>query len=111
MHERGTKTTPVFYLLMEIPLDHYFQIWSPFYQERRPNLIPFYSFQNWFLSIAVSSRCQVRSEKAKKGQALTLITAATSTHLPQPVSTDLTIKPDLVLTNPKGKDWVRIWLM
>ena len=33
-----------------------------------------------------------------------LILATTSVYLPKPVSTDLTIKPDLVLTNPIGKD-------
>ena len=37
----------------------------------------------------------------------TLITATTSVHLPKSVSTDLTIKSDLVLTNPVGKDGVR----
>ena len=32
MREHGTKTTPVFYLLMEKPLGRYFQVWSPYYQ-------------------------------------------------------------------------------
>ena len=32
-----------------------------------------------------------------------------SIHLPKPVSTDLTIKSDLVLTNPIGKDGVQGW--
>ena len=32
------------------------------------------------------------------------MTTTTSVHLPKPVLTDLTIKPDSVLTNPKGKD-------
>ena len=45
---------------------------------------------------------KVRSEKAKAKS--TLITATTSIHLSKPVSTDLTIKWDLVLTNPIGKD-------
>ena len=40
-----------------------------------------------------------------------LNTATTSVHLPKPVSTDLTIKPDSVLTNPIGKDGVRSWSM
>ena len=31
------------------------------------------------------------------------MTAITSIHLPKPVSTDLTIKSDLFLTNPIGK--------
>ena len=38
--------------------------------------------------------------KPKKEKASILITATTSVHLPKPVSTDLTIKPDSVLTNP-----------
>ena len=49
--------------------------------------------------------------KPKKGQASTLITAATSVPLPKPVSTDLAIKPDSVLTNTIGKDGVRDWWM
>ena len=31
------------------------------------------------------------------------MTAITSIHLPKPVSTDLTLKSDLFLTNPIGK--------
>ena len=42
--------------------------------------------------------------KSQKRISITLITATTSFHLPKPVSTDLTIKPDSVLTNPIGKD-------
>ena len=96
------KLPRYFYLLMEKPLGRYFQVRSPYYQAAQCNqktLIP------------VSSRRQVRSEKAKKGQASTLITATTSVHLPKPVSTDLTIKPDSVLTNPIGKDGVQSWSM
>ena len=40
-----------------------------------------------------------------------LITATTSIHLPNPVSTDVTIKSDSVLTNPKGKDKLQGWLV
>ena len=47
-------------------------------------------------------RSGLRKQKKKKGQASTLILATTSTHLPKPVSTDLTIKSDSVLTNPLG---------
>ena len=54
---------------------------------------------------------QVRSGKAIKRISITLITATTSVHLPKPVSTDLTIKPDSVLTNPTGKDGVQSWSM
>ena len=39
----------------------------------------------------------------------TLITTTTIIHLPKPVSTDLTIKSDLVLTNPIGRDGVQGW--
>ena len=45
--------------------------------------------------------------EAKKGWASTLIAATTSVHLPKPVSTDLTIKPDSVLTNPIYKSDVK----
>ena len=48
-------------------------------------------------------------ESQKKGLASTLITATTSVHLPKPASTDLTIKPDSLLTNPIGKDGLRSW--
>ena len=37
------------------------------------------------------------------------MTATTSVHLPKPVSTDLTINPDSVLTNPIGKDGMQGW--
>ena len=59
----------------------------------------------------VSSRWQVRSEKAKKWEASTLTPAIISVHLPKPFSTDLTIKPDSVLTNLIRKDGVQSWLM
>ena len=52
------KLPRYFYLLMEKPLGRYFLVWSPYYQAAQCNqktLIP------------VSSRQQVRSEKAKKG--------------------------------------------
>ena len=39
----------------------------------------------------------------------TIFTATTSVHLPKPVSTDLTINLDSVLTNPIGKDGVPSW--
>ena len=44
--------------------------------------------------------------ESQKRISITLITATTSVHLPKPVSTDLTIKSDSVLTNPIGKDGV-----
>ena len=49
--------------------------------------------------------------ESQKRISITLITATTSVHLPKPVSTDLTIKPDSVLTNPIGKDGVQSWSM
>ena len=44
-----------------------------------------------------------------KEKASTLITATTSIYLPKPVSTNLTINSDSVITNPIGKDGVRGW--
>ena len=46
-----------FYLLMEKPLVYYFHVWPPYYQAAQCNQKT---------PILVSSRCQVRSEKAKK---------------------------------------------
>ena len=86
-----------FYLLIEKPLGRYFQVRSPYYQAAQYNqktLIP------------ISSRWQVRSEKAKKGSASPLTTATTSVHLSKPVSTDLTIKPHSVLTRQTLLDWI-----
>ena len=51
------KLPRYFYLLMEKPLDHYFQVQSPYYQAAQ---------YNQKTPIPVSSRGQVRSEKAKK---------------------------------------------
>ena len=42
--------------------------------------------------------------ESQKRISITLITATTSVHLPKPVSSNLTIKPDSVLTNPIRKD-------
>ena len=96
------KLPRYFYLLMEKPLGRYFQVRSSYYQAAQCNQKT---------PIPVSLWWQVRSEKAKKGEASTLITATTYIHLPKPVSTALTIKPDSVLTNPTGKDGVRSWSM
>ena len=51
------KLPRYFYLLMEKPLGGYFQLWSPYYQAAQCNQKT---------NIPVSSRWQVRSEKAKK---------------------------------------------
>ena len=96
------KLPQYFYLLMEKPLGCYFQVWSPYFQVAQCNQKT---------SIPIFSRWQVRSEKAKKGWALTLITPTTSVHLPELVSTDVTIKPDSVLTNAIGKGGVWSWSM
>ena len=96
------KLTQYFYLLMGKPLGCYFEVQSPYNHTAQCNQKT---------PIPVSSRWQVRSEGAKKGEASTVITATTSVHLLKPVSTDLAVKPDSVSTNPKGKDWVRSWCM
>ena len=91
-----------FYLLMEKPLRRYFQVQSLYYQVaqcHQKKLIP------------VSSRWQVRCEKAKKGLVSILPPVIINIHLTKPVSTDLTLKPDSVLVNPIEKDGVRSWSM
>ena len=96
------KLPQYFYSLMEKPLGRYFQVRSSCYRAAQ---------RNQKAPIPVSLRWQVRSEKAKEGEASTLITATTYIHLPKPVLTDLTIKPDSVLTNPTGKDGAKSWSM
>ena len=102
MRKHGTKTTPVF-----LPADG----------EASWPLLP--------SSVSLLSRGTVQPEntyscilkvtgqvwESQKRISITLITATTSVHLPKPVSTDLTIKPDSVLTNPVGKDGVQSWWM
>ena len=81
-----------FYLLNGKPLGHYFQVPSPYYEAaqcKQKTPIPV-------------SRRQVRSEKGNPiGNSGVL-----SIHLPKPVSIDLIIKPDSVLTNPIGNSGV-----
>ena len=95
MREHSIKTPPVF-LLADGEAS-----WSLL-----PSLSPYYQAAqcNQKTPIPISSRQHVRSEKAKKRYASTLITATNSVYLPKPVSMDLTIKPYSVLTNPIGKD-------
>ena len=90
-------STLYFYQLMEKPLGCYFQVRSPYCQV---------ALCNQKTTIHVSLRRQVTSEKSKKRQVSTLTTASTSVCLPEPVSTNLTIKLDSILTNPIGKDGV-----
>ena len=91
-----------FYLLMEKSLGHYFQVRSPYYQVAQCN-------QKTPIPVILKVTGQVW--KSQKRISITLITATTSVHLPKPVSTDLTIKSDSVLTNPIEKDGVRSWSM
>ena len=58
MREHSTKTTLVFLPADEETSGRYFQVWSPYCQAAQCNQKT---------SIPVSSRCQVRSEKAKEG--------------------------------------------
>ena len=98
---KALKLPWYFYLLMEKPLGRYFQGRSPYYHAAQCNQIT---------PIPVSSGDRSGLGKQKR-ISITLITADTSVHLPKPVSTDLTIKPDSVLTNPIEKDGVRSWSM
>ena len=79
MHEHGTKATPGF-LTADV------------------SLLPGSTVQP---ENTYSQILKVWSEKAKKGQTSTVITVTASVHLPKPLSTDLTMKPESVLTNPK----------
>ena len=45
-------------------------------------------------------------QEDRSGLRKPLITATSSVYVPKPVSTDLTIKPDSVLTNPMRKGGV-----
>ena len=84
------KLLQYFYLLIEKPLGRYFHVRSPYYWMAQCN---------HKTPIPISSRWLLRSEKAKKRIS---INAKHSVHLPNPVSTDLTIKPDSVSSNPIG---------
>ena len=102
MHEHGTKTAPVF-----LPADGEASWLLP------PSSISLLSGntlqpENTYSCILKGTGQVWESQKKIR---ITLVTATTSVHLPKPVSTDLTIKPDSVLTNPIGKDGVRSWSM
>ena len=102
MREHGTKTTPVF-----LPADGEAS-WLLL-----PSSVSLLSGgtgqpENTY-SCILKVTGQVR--ESQKRISITQITGTTSVHLPKSVSTDLTIKPDLVLTNPIGKDRVRSWSM
>ena len=102
MREHGTKTTLVF-----LPADGKASC------SLLPSSVSLLSGgtvqpENTYSCILKVTGCVWESQKTIS---ITLITATTSVHLPEPVSTDLTIKPDSVLTNPVGKDGVQSWLM
>ena len=94
MHEHGTNTTPVF-----LPAD----------REASWLLLPS------LVSLLSGGTVQPENTYSRilkvTGQVWESQKATTSVHLPKPVSTDLTIKPDSVLTNPIGKDGVQSWSM
>ena len=98
MHEHGTKTTPVV-----LPADGEASCLLP------PSSVSLLSGNTVQPENTYSCILQVTGQvwESQKWISITLITATTSVHLPKPVSTDLTIKPDSVLTNPLGKDGVQ----
>ena len=98
--EHGTKTTPVF-----LPADGEAS-WSLL-----PSSVSLLSDSTVQPENTYSCILKVTGQvwESQKRISNTLITATTSVHLPKPVSTDLTIKPDSVLTNPVGKDGVQSW--
>ena len=83
---------------MEKPLGCYFQVRPPHYQAEQCNQKkPTYS-------------CvfKVTDQVRESGKKISINTghSYTSVHFPKPVSTDLKLKSDSVLTNPIGKDVV-----
>ena len=98
MHEHGTKTTPVF-----LPVDGEAS-WSLL-----PSLVSLLSGGTVQPENTYSCILKVTGQvwESQKRTSITLITATSSVHLPKPISTNLTIKPDSVLTNPIEKDGVR----
>ena len=86
------KLPRYFYMLMEKPPGCYFQVQSPYYQAAQCNQKT---------PILVSSKWQVRSEKAKKR----IITATTGVHLAKPVSTNILMKARFSCNQPYRKRW------
>ena len=98
--QHGTKTTPVF-----LSVDgEAFWLLLP----SSVSLLPCGTVQpeNAYSCIL---KVIVMSEKARKGQASTLITVITSVHLPKTVSTNVALYS--VLTNTIGNDEVPGWSM
>ena len=102
MREHGTKTTPVF-----LSADGEAS-WSLF-----PSSVSLLSGGTVQPENTYSCILKVSGQvwESQKRISITLITATARVHLPKPVSTDLTIKPDSVLSNPIGKDGVQSWSM
>ena len=97
MHEYGTKTTPVF-----LPAD------GEAFWLLLLSLVSLLSGGTVQPENTYSRILKVTGQvwESQKRISITLITATTNIQLPKPVSTDITIKPDSVLTNPIGKDGV-----
>ena len=100
MCEYGTKTTPVF-----LPADGEAS-WLLL-----PSLVSLLSGGTVQPENTYSCILKVTGQVRESQKRISINTATTSIHLPKPVSADLTIKPDSVLTNPIGKDGVQSWLM
>ena len=94
MREHGTKTTQIF-----LPADGVASWALP------PSLVSLLSGGTVQPENTYSCILKVTGQvwESQKRISITLITATTSVHLPKPVSPDLTIKPDSVLTSPIGK--------
>ena len=99
MHEHGTKTktTPLF-----LPADGEAS-WSLL-----PSSVSLLSGSTVQPENTYSRIFEVTGQvwESQKKISITLIADTTSVNFPKQVSTDLTIKPDSVLTNPVGKDGV-----
>ena len=102
MRENGTKTIPVF-----LHADGEAS-WSLL-----PSLVSLLSGGTVQPENIYSRILKVKGQvwENHKRISITLITVTASAHLPKPDSTNLTIKPDSVLTNPIGKDGARSWSM
>ena len=106
MQDMALKLSLYFYLLKEKHIGCYFQVWSPNYQGAQCS--PLFLYQ-LFLYPQGDMPGLRKPHKKTPRKASALITATTNIHLPKPVSIDPTIKSDLVLIYPIGKDRVEDW--
>ena len=90
------KLPQYFYLLMEKPLGHYFQVRSPYYQAAQCNQKT---------PIPVSSRWQVRSEKAKKRISINTNHSYHQRSSPQPSLNWSHNKARFSFNQPNRKRW------